>query len=183
LADAAAFRDRVSTLRALLTPPGYLLGAAGVSAALLLGAFAFEVFGNFPPCPMCVTQRWIHAGVIAAALGAFAVLRAGGSYAVLRAAAPLLPGGVLLASAIYAARHAAVEYGFIQSGCSAAGAGPADLDSLLADLDRAQNIVLCDEAAWSLFGVSMAGYNALISLAAALAGAYVTWRVLKGAPA
>jgi len=162
-----------------LEPALWPLVAAGLSLALLGGAFGFEVFGNYPPCPMCVTQRWIHAGVIAAGLAALALVRFGPSSRLAAAAGPAATGALFLVSAVYAGRHAAVEYGFITTGCSSAGANaPDDLDSLLSGLDRAQNVVLCDEAAWSFLGVSMAGYNALISLAAAGAAAYVTVRAL-----
>jgi disulfide bond formation protein DsbB len=179
VADAVLSDRPLVIARAVLAPEGFALAAAGLSPALLLGAFAFEVFGNYPPCPMCVTQRWIHAGVIAAGLGAFALLRFT-SERPLRALAPLAPGAVLMASAVYAGRHAAVEYGFIETGCSSGGVGPDSLDALMSGLERAQNVVLCDEAAWSLLGISMAGYNALISLAAAGLSAYVGWRAFKG---
>lgn len=167
-------------IRKGLEPAVWPLVASGLSAALLAGAFAFEVFGNYPPCPMCVTQRWIHAGVVAAGLAALGLARLGPSGGLAAAAGPAATGALFLGSALYAGRHAAVEYGLIASGCSASGVNaPDDLDSLLSGLERAQNVVLCDEAAWSFLGVSMAGYNALISLAAAGAAAYVTLKALR----
>ena len=67
-----------------------------------------------------------------------------------------------------AARHAGMEYGFWTIDCQPADASGVTVDSLLSSLSSAQNVVPCDEAAWTLLGLSMAGYNALFSAALCL---------------
>ncbi|MDO5614236.1 MAG: disulfide bond formation protein B [Paracoccus sp. (in: a-proteobacteria)] len=133
-----------------------LLAAAG-SAALLLGAFGFQLAG-YAPCEMCIWQRWPHA--IAIAIGA-AIWWAGWR----RALAWL---GVLaaLAATGLAVWHAGIELGIFR-GVTACTGGVGDLTALsTADLMnrlQAAPVVRCDEVAWSLLGISMAGWNAIIS--------------------
>ncbi|WP_199200545.1 exopolysaccharide biosynthesis protein [Alkalicaulis satelles] len=140
-----------------------LIGAGG-SAALLAGAFAFEIFGDFPPCPLCIDQRWAHVWVVIAGLGLGAIFRF----------APTLPdlamragAGLMAAFFAFAAwqamRHAGLEYGLLDTQCPAADISGLTLEQLMAQLDTAQTVVACDEVVWSLFGISMAGYNALVS--------------------
>lgn len=171
-------------LPALIARPlVFPLAAAAASAALILGAVGFEVFGGLYPCPMCMTQRWIHAGIAAAGAvmaALFAVLPAARRFAWAGAAA--LAAGYAW-SALYAGRHALIEYGVIPApDCAAAGTGALSAADLLDDLSRTQVVVACDEAAWTLFGVSMAGWNALASLAAAGLCLYVGWRRFRRQP-
>lgn len=153
-------------IRIALAPKNWPLIAAGVSLALLAGAFAFEYIGGLAPCPMCVTQRWAHAAIAGAGLTVFLALRL----------APLpdpsarlgvgLVGALSLVSLWHATHHVLVEYGVLDLPPSCAGVtgGPVSLAQLDALLDTARTIPLCNEIAWSLFGVSMAGWNALVSL-------------------
>ncbi len=140
-----------------------LLGAAG-SGALLAGAFAFEILGDLPPCPLCIDQRWAHVWPLMAGIALFALYRFG----------PVLPGlavraGSVLMAALFAfaawraVRHAGLEYGVLDTGCPAADVSGMTLEDLMAQMDTPQTIVPCDEVVWSLFGISMAGYNALFS--------------------
>lgn len=112
---------------------------------------------------MCHWQRWGHY----AALGLAAL-----SFAAPRLRAPVLLAALaMLASGAVGAFHAGVEYGWWQgiTGCTAAPAGS------LADL-LATPLVRCDVAPWSLAGVSMAGWNALISLSTGAAALWLTLR-------
>lgn len=130
--------------------------AAGGSALLLAGAFAFQMLG-YPPCKMCLWQRWPHA--IAVLIGlAFVALR-------LR----ILAWFGALATAVTSGIgffHAGVEQGWWEgpSSCS----GNASLSGLsgaeLLSTEDVAPIVMCDEIAWSLAGISMAGWNAVFSL-------------------
>ncbi|HEX9464796.1 MAG TPA: disulfide bond formation protein B [Alphaproteobacteria bacterium] len=140
------------------------------SAALLGGAFAFQYIGGLAPCILCWWQRYAHMATIVVAATALAASRSGDSRAgwVLVAAAGL----TLLAGAGIAAFHVGVEQhwwaGTAECGSPVGGAG--GIEELRARL-MAQPVVRCDEVAWSLFGISMAGYNFLVSLAlAAFAG-------------
>ncbi|MFA5120060.1 disulfide bond formation protein B [Zavarzinia sp.] len=142
---------------------GALLVIAG-SAALLGGAFAFQIFGGLAPCELCVWQRWAHGGAIASAMVAFVLPRRLGWIG--------LGLGVLglVASAGIAVFHVGVEQTWWQGLASCGGSsGPAaSVADLLAQLEVAP-VVRCGDAAWSFLGLSMAAWNALISAALALA--------------
>ena len=132
-------------------------------AALLAGAWGFQLIGGYPPCEMCHWQRWPHYAALGLAALAFAV--AGRARVALIGAAAAL----IAVSGVIGVMHFGVEQHWWQgfTACTAptaiTGATAAErLSSLLA-----QPVVRCDAAAWSLFGISMAGYNALISLAGA----------------
>lgn len=133
------------------------------SAAMLAAARGFQHLGGLQPCPLCLDQRNWHWGVVAVSLAALVALRFKPNLA--RWAAVLI-GLVLLGSAGMAAYHVAVEQHWIVAQCDAR-IDPDDIRPL--DFGQSYEAPRCDEIAWSLFGVSMAGYNALISLALALA--------------
>jgi disulfide bond formation protein DsbB len=137
-----------------------------VSAATVGGAFAFQYLGGYAPCILCWWQRYAHFAVIG-----FAVLALLPVPAPLRAV--LLLGAVAsaLAGAGIAVFHVGVEQHWWQ-GTAECGStlGPASSIEEMRKMLLAQPVVRCDEVAWSLFGISMAGYNALISLALAVVG-------------
>ncbi|MBV8535878.1 MAG: disulfide bond formation protein B [Alphaproteobacteria bacterium] len=136
------------------------------SAAILAGAFAFQYLGGLAPCILCWWQRYAHmAAIVLAALALAASRRGSTAPGWLLVAAT---GIALLAGTGIAAFHVGVEQhwwaGTAECGSQVGGAG--GIDELRARL-LAQPIVRCDEIAWSLFGISMAGYNFLLSLALA----------------
>ena len=135
-----------------------LLAAAG-SAALLLGAFAFQAAG-YAPCAMCLWQRWPHYLAVAAGLVAWAMRPGAGA-----ALAPVAAAGLLaaLATAGLGVYHTGVERDWWEGPASCTGAGLTGFsaDDLLSL--EGPGLVLCDEVAWSLAGLSMASWNALIS--------------------
>ncbi len=141
--------------------------------AVMATAWTFQYGFGYAPCPLCLTQRLPWLAAIALGLGAWACWRrAPGLARLLLAAAGL----GLLAGAVTGAYHAGVEWRWWPgpSSCTGTAALPTDLDALKQALLAAQP-VRCDEIPWSLFGLSMAGYNSLLSLAAglyALASAY-----------
>jgi disulfide bond formation protein DsbB len=162
-----AFTGQTEALPALL--------AGGVSAILLLGAFAFQYLGGLAPCEMCIWQRWPHGAAILFGL-------IGGGLVVGRALPASLARtlGILaiLALAISGAIgifHAGVEWKLWPGPpeCSSFGYVPGR------DEFKPLQIVRCDEAQWRLFGISLAGYNALISLGVA----FVAWSLLRRAKA
>ena len=144
-------------LSVILAPRHGLLICGAMSAVLLIAAFLFEYVGGMAPCSLCIWQRWAHVAVIGAAMAGLFILPS--------RAALLLPLAAALASFGIAGYHAGVEWRFWQGpgGCTAnlaADLGTADLvDALLAT-----PVVRCDDVPWSLFGLSMAGWNALLSL-------------------
>ncbi len=142
--------------------PIWPLVALLVSAAMLAGAHAFQRFGGLEPCPLCLDQRNWHWTVVGVAAGAFLVVRLKPGLA--RAMAALI-GLVLLGASGMGAYHVAVEQHWVIAQCDAR----VDLDNLGFDQTGTFTVPKCDQIAWSMFGVSMAGYNALISLLMAIA--------------
>src|SRR5690606_2417679 len=138
------------------------------SAAVLAAAFAFQYLGGLDPCELCVWQRYPYGGTFAVA--AIALIAPPG-----RAQAALLglAAALFLAGAGIAAFHVGVEQHWWAGTAACGGAAPAGAGGLGALLaSRARPAPRRDEGAWSLFGLSMAGYNFLISLALA---AFSVW--------
>ncbi len=149
------------------------------SAAILGGAFAFQYLGGLAPCILCWWQRYAHMATIA--LAVLAVVASARCSSTLGWVLVAATGLALLAGAGIAAFHVGVEQhwwaGTAECGSNVGGAG--GIEELRARL-LAQPIVRCDEIAWSLFGISMAGYNFLLSLALAAFGLATSTRRLFG---
>jgi disulfide bond formation protein DsbB len=132
-----------------------LLAAAG-SAALLLGAFAFQHLGGMAPCKLCLWQRWPHG--IAIGLGLIGLV-----------ALPTLMAGLgalaALATAAIGGYHTGVERGWWQgpSDCSGGPVGGLSTEDLFAQI-MAAPLVRCDEVPWEMWGLSMASWNMIVSL-------------------
>ncbi|GHF59187.1 disulfide bond formation protein B [Seohaeicola zhoushanensis] len=144
-----------------------ILLAAGGSAALLLGAFTFQYFG-YPPCKLCLWQRWPHA--VAILLGLLAVAFPGiAPIALLGAIAALTTGGI----GVY---HTGVERGWWEgpNTCTSGSIGGLSSSELLDKIMNAP-LIRCDDVAWQLMGLSMASWNALISFGLAAIWV-VAWR-------
>lgn len=144
------------------------------SAALLAGAHAFETFGGLAPCPLCLDQREWHWGALGVSVLAILIARFFASYAWAGAAAL---GLVYLGCAWMAFYHVAVEQHWVVAQCGAS----TDLSHLQPiDFNDRFEIPSCDKPAWTMFGVSMAGYNGAISAALMLASfAIAFWPVRK----
>lgn len=140
-----------------------------ISATLIAGALVFQWLG-YAPCEMCMWQRWVHAGAATFATMSLVLKR---SPARMAAWASIL---IVALSGAIGTFHAGVEWKLWDgiTTCSArftSGGG-----DVLVEIMRAP-IVRCDEAPWRLFGISMAGYNALISIGAALTAAImISWK-------
>jgi len=133
--------------------------AAGGSAALLAAAFAFQHVGGLAPCPICIWQRWPHAAAVA--IGAVALVRP--------ALWLLVPGAFAAgASAGIGLYHTGIERAWWPGPSTCAGGGQELSGMSGADLlstEGAGTVVMCDEVVWSLAGLSMASWNALLSAA------------------
>ncbi len=133
--------------------------ALAVPVLALAGAWLSQYAGGLPPCEMCWWQRYPHFAALALALIAFVV----------PPRVPVVLAAVALAiSGLIGGFHAGVEYGWWKgvTACTA-NAFASGGDPLAAIL--AAPVVRCDVAPWSLFGISLAGWNFLFSIAAALA--------------
>lgn len=160
-------RDGLVTARwiALFLPVGLMAGALGS-----------QFVGGLHPCEMCHWQRWPHYAAILVAALAFVVP---GRPA--RLVLVLLAALLVAASGAIGVFHAGVEYHWWQgiTGCtSTAKAGMSGADIL--EMVRMGPIVRCDAAQWTLFGISLAGFNAIFSLLGAVAIAVLA---LKRSPA
>ncbi|MFM5908885.1 MAG: disulfide bond formation protein B [Novosphingobium sp.] len=130
-----------------------------VPAGLIGGAYVSQYgFGLFP-CEMCWWQRYPHFAAIALGLLAFALK--GARWPVALAALAVLASGLI------GAFHAGVEYGWWEGFTRCTSMVEKGSDPLAAVL--AAPITRCDEVQWSLLGISLAGFNFLISAAGALA--------------
>ncbi|MEM8770014.1 MAG: disulfide bond formation protein B [Pseudomonadota bacterium] len=157
-----------------------------VSAISLTGAHLFERVGGLAPCILCLDQReahWAALAVAAAGLAASRIFKSSSAAAAAVGAAAL----VYAVSAGLSFYHTGVEFKFWPGPAMCAGGGnvgPIDVGSISAALDGPVTAPACDDVQWTLLGVSMAGYNLLISsglfaltLAAAIAE---TRRVKRG---
>jgi len=134
--------------------------ALGVPAVLIAGAYVSEYgFGLFP-CEMCWWQRYAHLAAIALALLS-TVTRPREGWLAFAALAIMVSGAI-------GAFHAGVEYGWWEGVTACANSIGADGGDPLEAIMNAP-LVRCDVAPWSLFGISLAGWNALISTLAGLA--------------
>ncbi len=143
---------------------------AGV--ATIAGAYYFEYVLKLPPCPLCLEERLpYHIVIPLSLLTAIA--------AIVHAPPKLLAVGfvaiiiAMLCGAALGTYHAGVEWHW--------WAGPTDCSGPITDLKangsllnqlQSINVVRCDQAAWRLLGISLAGYNVLISLALAAIAAF-----------
>jgi disulfide bond formation protein DsbB len=134
-------------------------------ALLLGGALGSQYLGGLHPCEMCYWQRWPHEAAIALAILAFGL---SGQPVWSRALVDLAALAIAVSGAI-GVFHAGVEYGWWEglTTCSRGPTAASGEDLLKAIL--AAPVVRCDQPQWTLFGVSLAGFNALFSFAAAIA--------------
>jgi len=153
-------------------PPIWLIFAAVASAVLLAIAHGFETVGHLPPCELCLHQRegyWIALSVALVGIAGSRVWRPAPR------AVALLLGFIFLGEAALAAYHAGVEWHWWPGPASCTGGhGVVKPSDMLALLKGARmTVVQCDQAAWRLLGLSMAGWNALVALALTLASLFV----------
>jgi len=138
-----------------------------LSGATILGAWYFQLVVKLPPCPLCLEERIPYYVVIPLSL-LIAVAALARAPRKLMAVAFLAIIAVALCGAALGAYHAGVEWRLWPgpTDCSGPVTDFTKQGSLLDQLQSVQ-VVRCDEAAWRLFGISLAGYNVLISLALA----------------
>ncbi|MBV9931899.1 MAG: disulfide bond formation protein B [Alphaproteobacteria bacterium] len=142
-----------------------------VPAALLAGAYGSQYLGHLFPCHMCWWQRYAHFAALAAAILAYA-LRGfpdrGRSLVWLAALAILVSGGI----GFY---HAGVEMKIFPGITSCSASAEGSPEEMLRQIMDAP-LFRCDEVQWSLLGISLAGWNFLISTASAV---LILWLSLK----
>ena len=152
------------------------LAIALIAAVTLAGAWYFQLVRGLFPCPLCLEQRYAY--YLAIPLGALTALAAArdaprsvllGGLAILAVAA--------LGNAWLGGYHAGVEWGLWQgpTECSGPVGNLGSAGDLLQRLDTVK-VIRCDEVQWRFLGLSLAGYNVLISL---LMAAIAAWGIVK----
>jgi disulfide bond formation protein DsbB len=141
--------------------------------ALLGGALGSQYLGGLYPCEMCFWQRWPHAFAIPLAAMAFAqpaASRQSGIFVLLAAALIALSGAI----GVY---HAGVELGVFEGATACTSTARAATTKDLLDQLMKVPLVRCDQVQWAFLGISMAGWNAILSLGGA---ATIAWLTLTG---
>jgi disulfide bond formation protein DsbB len=147
--------------------------AIAVPAALLAGAYGSEIFAGLHPCEMCWWQRYAHFAGLGFALLSLLLRNApdrGRSFVWLAALA-------ILASGAIGAYHAGVELGVFEgfTTCTSGGSTGLSTEEMLKEV-MAKPLVRCDEIQFAFLGISMAGWNAILSVLAALS---ILWLSLR----
>ena len=145
--------------------PALLTG--GVAVALLAGAYGFQYLANLAPCEMCWWQR--YALMATTVLAGLALMPRNRALAAASIAALFVNAGI-------AAFHAGVEQHWWQGITACAAPMVTGTTAEVIGQMMAQPLVRCDAIAWSLFGISMAGWNALIST---VTGGTALWRLTR----
>lgn len=148
-----------------MTRTSLILLAAGGSLALLLGAWGFQHIGGLAPCKMCIWQRWPHGvAVVAGVLSLFF----GGRLL------PMLGALALATTAGIGLYHTGVERAWWEgpNSCSSGSIEKLSPQELLDQIMTAP-LVQCDQVAWEMLSLSMASWNALISV-----GLFLVWATI-----
>jgi disulfide bond formation protein DsbB len=140
------------------------------SALMLAIAHAFETFGGLNPCILCLKQREVYW-----VAGTIAIVGIAAGYTPLKTWAPRLVCGLLAIAFLVgmgiAIWHAGAEWKFWPGPAACAlnrhGVSAADMASILSGAPQHHG-PSCEEAAWRMFGISMAGYNVVASLVLAV---------------
>ena len=155
------------------------LAIAVVAAATLAGAWFFQLVLDIRPCPLCLEQRYAY--YLAIPLGALVALAAArdAPRTVLIAGLALLALAAL-GNAWLGGYHAGVEWGLWKgpTDCSGPVGNLGSAGNLLERLDTVK-VIRCNEVQWRFLGLSLAGYNVLISLLMAAIAAWGIGRLVR----
>ena len=154
------------------------LAIAGIAAATLAGAWFFQLVLAILPCQLCLEQRYAYYFAVPfAGLVALAAAR-GAPRNVLMVGLAILAIAVL-GNAVLGTYHSGVEWGFWKgpTECTGPVGNLGSAGNLLERLDTVK-VVRCDEVQWRFLGLSLAGYNVLISL---LMAAVAAWGIRRTA--
>lgn len=149
--------------------PALILAAS----VLVLGtALASQYWGGLVPCELCIYQRWPYVATGALSAVAIVFLRPPGARRVVAGLCAL----IFLVGGAIAFYHTGVEQGWFAgpSACTGVPMEATTVEELQRQLFAAP-IVRCDEVQWSLFGISLAGYNVIASLVLAAASAVMAF--------
>jgi disulfide bond formation protein DsbB len=132
--------------------------------ALIAGALGSQIFGGLVPCEMCHWQRWPHYAAIIVAACSFAI-----PHRPTRMLFVLFAGVLIAVSGAIGVFHAGVEYHW-WPGITPCSTNVAHGDPMAILREQiGKPLIRCDAAQWELFGISLAGFNAILSLAGTVA--------------
>ncbi|NOZ43408.1 MAG: disulfide bond formation protein B [Alphaproteobacteria bacterium] len=149
-----------------------------MSLSLLAGAYAFQYIGGLEPCHLCWWQRYAHMAILVTAASGLLLKNAGWFW---RKLWPWATAVALDVSVVAAGYHTGVEQKWWPGPATCTSSGltqVSDLNSLFDTMMNAK-LVMCDKIPWEMFGISMAGYNFLISLATAVFVAFALFAALR----
>jgi disulfide bond formation protein DsbB len=165
---AEAVADRPSASPLPRTAAAARLIALLLPLSLLAAAYGSQYFGGLFPCEMCWWQRYAHFAALPPAALAFASAAESSrarAFTLLAALAIAVSGAI----GVY---HAGVELKIFEGFTQCTGTGAVTLQEIIH-----APLIRCDQVQWSFLGISMAGWNAFISLSGA---ATITFLALKG---
>lgn len=148
----------------------------GLSALSLIIAYIAQYGFGLEPCILCLYQRIPFFVVIVLALIGIAATKAmGPKFGAFNIA---LCGIALLINSVIAFYNVGVEQGWFVSGCSTPDFSGMTHEEIMATINSAPTVA-CDEIAWSLFGISMAGYNVVFCLGLGIYALIASYTVSK----
>ena len=164
----AVMTDATRLLARLMQPLPSLVVLTVSAAGLLGGAWYFQLVLGLLPCKLCLEQRWPH--YAAAGLGGLVLLGVKADAGRLARPSLVLMAVIFAISALMGGYHAGVEWGWFAGPSDCGGAAAPQAASMQDFMKQLQTtrVVSCTDAAWRFAGLSLAGWNALISLALAL---------------
>jgi disulfide bond formation protein DsbB len=139
---------------------------AAIAAATLAGAWFFELVLGYRPCPLCLDQRVPYYIAVPAGL-VLGFLARDPRWTRLVRWGLIALGLVMVYGSAFGVYHAGIEWGWWKGPASCSGTLLRPPGDILSSLQNSQ-FVPCDRAAWTLLGISLAGYNALIAGALAV---------------
>ena len=148
----------------------YRLLALLIPLGALMGAYGAQYLGGLYPCEMCWWQRYPHFAALALAALSF-VVRNGHFRLVVIALAAM----AILSSGLIGGFHAGVEYKWWEGLTRCAAPVSASSTDFAKSIMEAP-LIRCDVSPWNLFGISIAGYNFLLSSAGAIAILAGLWK-------
>ncbi len=147
--------------------PALILASGLVSLGTM---FTMEHWAGLAPCPLCISQRWAWGGAAVAAAGALVPAVGPGGRRILLA----FSAAALVIGSVFAVYHTGVEQHWFAGPDTCSGVPiRADTVEALRRALMAAPVVRCDEIPWSLFGISLAGYNVIASIFMAAFSAWV----------
>ena len=152
------------------------LAIAAIAAATIAGAWFFQLVLDIRPCPLCLEQRYAYYLAIPLALLTALVAARNGARGLVAAGLAVVALAAL-GNAVLGSYHAGVEWGLWQgpTDCTGPVGNLGSAGTLLERLDKVR-VIRCDEVQWRFLGLSLAGYNVLVSL---LLAAIAAWGIKR----